>query len=327
MKEFRVKGTYHDMGLQFGRNLKDWHRNFSPSEELLEFAWECERAAKRYAPGILEELQGVAESSGTRYEALIATNLAPAAIFGCTLFAVKGEYTASGSPIYARHMDWIKKDVEALHVIHAEPENGHKSVGFSFGDVGRYGGQNETGLTIGSAYAGMYTGKRKPGIRLNISTRWALDNFSTTEETVDYLLKIPHTEPLTFLVTDGEGTIARVETCPEKTAGKYLDDGIEVVSVFYTLDDMKHLDKDWPEDFLFYEYERRVRKWFEENKGNITVEKVKALCSDPQNGICEYYGNPGDSDEITIWSWIAETNPSNVQISPGPPCNTKYKKL
>jgi len=315
------------MGRQFGKTLKEWHRNYNPSEELLEFAWECERAAQRYAPSILEELQGVAESSGTRYEALIATNLAPAAIFGCSIFAVKGEYTVSGGPIYGRQQDWIKKDIDALHVIHAEPQDGHKSVGFSYGDVGRYGGQNETGLTIASAYVGMYTGKRKPGIRLNISARWALDNFSTTEETVDYLLKIPHTEPVNFLVADGEGTIARVETCPEKTAAKYLDDGIEVVTVFYTLDEMKHLDKDWPEDFLFYEYDKRIKNWFEENKGSITPDKVKALLSDPKKGVCEYYGNPGDNDEVTIWSWIAETSPASIKIAPGPPCHTDYMKI
>ncbi len=328
MKELRVRGSYYDMGHQFGKSLHEWHREFSPSDELLQFAWRCEAAAQKYAPGILEELRGVSESSGTSYETLISTNLAPAALFGCTIFAVKGEETVNGSPIYARHQDWIKSDVEALHVIHAEPENGQRSVGFSFGDLGRYGGQNEAGLTIASAYVGMYVGKHpKPGIRMNISTRWALDNFITTEETVDYLMKIPHTEPVNYLVADGSGTIARVETCPEKTAVRYLEEGLEVVTVFYTIDEMKHLDRPWPEDFLFYEYERRVKKWFEENRGSITVDNVKTLCKDPEKGICEYYGNPGDNDEITIWSWIAETNPARIQIAPGPPCNTEYKHL
>jgi predicted choloylglycine hydrolase len=327
LKEFRVKGSYYEMGLEFGKSLKDWHRNFSPSEKLLEFARECETETKKYAAGILEELTGVADSSGTSYETLISTNLAPAVFFGCTVFAVKGEETVTGNPIFARHQDWIKSDVDALHVIHAEPDGGQKSVGFSFGDIGRYGGQNEAGLTIASAYVSMYTGKRKPGIRLNISTRWALDNFTTTEETVDYLLKIPHTEPVNFLVADGTGSIARVETCPEKTAARYLEEGIEVMTVFYTLDEMKHLDQDWPEDFLFYEYDRRVKNWFEKNRGNINVDKVKALCSNPQIGICEFYGNPGENDEITIWSWIAETNPASIQIAPGPPCHTEYKGL
>ncbi|MFW9926613.1 MAG: C45 family autoproteolytic acyltransferase/hydrolase [Candidatus Thorarchaeota archaeon] len=328
MKELTVKGSYYEMGLQFGKSLKDWHREFSPSEDLLEFARGCEVAVKKDAPEILEELRGVSESSGTSYDSLISTNLAPAAVFGCTIFVVKGEETVDGSPIYARHQDWIKSDVEALHVIHSEPEGKQKSVGFSFGDIGRYGGMNEAGLTIASAYVGMYTGNhRKPGIRMNISARWVLDNFTTTEEAVDYLLKIPHTEPVNFLIADGAGTIARVETCPEKTAARYLDEGLEVVTVFYAIDEMKHLDKEWPEDFLFYEYDRRVRQWFEENRGSITVEKVKALCRDPQKGICEYYGNPGDNDEITIWSWIAETSPARIQISPGPPCHTDYMKL
>ncbi|MFW9959284.1 MAG: hypothetical protein ACFFCT_14545, partial [Candidatus Odinarchaeota archaeon] len=73
MKELRIKGSYHDMGLQFGKSLSKWHREFSPSDGILKLAWKCEAAAQKYAPGILEELRGVSESSGTSYEALIST--------------------------------------------------------------------------------------------------------------------------------------------------------------------------------------------------------------------------------------------------------------
>lgn len=324
MKIIRVKGSYYDMGLQFGKSLKEWHRQFSPSEELLEFARGCETAAKRYAPGILDELRGVADSSGTSYESLISTNLAPAAMYGCTVFAVNGDATSDGSPIFASQMDWMREDIEALHTIHAAPEDGYKSVGFSFGDIGRYGGQNETGLTIGSAYVGMYSGTRKPGIRLNVSQRWILDNFSTTEEAVDYLTKIPHTEPTNFLVADSYGTIARVETCPERTSARYLEEGIEVVTTHFLLDDMKPLDKGWPEDNVFYEFYRRSENWFEQNKGSISLDKAKAFCSDKDKGICLY---ADDWQEITIWSFIARTKPAAIEISPGPPCNVEYLNL
>ena len=56
MKELRIKGSYHNMGLQFGKSLSEWHREFSPSDGLLKFAWSCEAAAQKHAPGILEEL-------------------------------------------------------------------------------------------------------------------------------------------------------------------------------------------------------------------------------------------------------------------------------
>ena len=121
MREIRIKGTYHEMGAAFGRTLSKWHRRFIPNKEHLKFAWECEHAAQRFAPEILEEIRGVAEASGTDYESLISTNLAPAFLFGCTLFAVKGQDNVSGSPLFARQMDWVKDDVDSLLVIHAEP--------------------------------------------------------------------------------------------------------------------------------------------------------------------------------------------------------------
>jgi predicted choloylglycine hydrolase len=329
MKTIRVRGTPYEIGLQFGRTLKEWHRQFKPSERTLEFARGCEGAAKKHAPEILEELRGVAESSGTAYDSLISTNLAPGAMFqgGCTVIAIDGRHTVSRRPIFARHMDWMKKDVEALHVIYSEPEDGFQSTGFSFGDIGRYGGQNEAGLTVGTAYVGMYADSPQPGIRLNISSRWILDNCAKTEEAVKYLEGIPHTEPVNFLLIDAAGTIARVETCPKKVSTKYAEDGMDIATVFYTLDEMKPLDRKWPDDLIFYKYEERVRSWFRDHRGDITVDLVKKLCSSPEKGICEYYGAPGDDDEITIWSWIAEANPSQVEISPGPPCNTAYQKL
>ncbi len=312
------------MGRVFGKTLTSWHRQFTPTKEHLEFAWECERSVQQFASDLLDELRGISESSGTSYESLIATNLTPAFLFGCTLFAVRREDTANGNPLFARQMDWMKDDIDALHVIHAEPSDGHKSTGFSFGDCGRYGGQNEEGLTIGSAYVGMYTGKVKPGIRMNISTRYALDKFSTTEETVEYLKRIPHTEPVAFLVADGGGAIATVEASPDKTAAAFLEEGVEVVTNFFKLDEMKHLDKGWPDDNIVYRNYNKAREWFEENKGSITLEMAKEFCSDSKNGICVF---SDESEEATIWSWVAEMNPNALELAPGPPCNTEYLRL
>ena len=323
MKEFRIKGSYYDMGKTFGKTLSNWHRQFKPNDKLLEFARKCEDAVAKFAPDILDELRGIAEVSGAKYESLISTMLSPFFLFGCTVFAIKGEYTANGNPIFARQMDWLMEDVDSLCAIYTEPNDAHKSIGFSFGDCGRYGGQNEDGLTIGSASLARYTGKVKPGVRMNISTRWILDKLSTTEETVDYLTRIPHTEAMAFLVADKSGTIARVEAASEKTEARYLEEGIDVVTNIFVLDGMKHLDSGLPKDSHTYAYCDRLQEWFEANNGNITLEDVKAICSDPEKGVCQ----TSKQYEVTIWSWVASIDPPSIEIAPGPPCNTQYKAL
>ncbi|TFF95900.1 hypothetical protein EU546_02470 [Candidatus Thorarchaeota archaeon] len=299
MREVWLKGSYSEMGRQFGETLSEWHRTFVPSKELLSFARECEKSAKQYASDILDELRGIAKSTGASYESLISTSLAPTFAFGCTLLAVDGRHTSHGSPLFARQQDWIKSDIDSLHVIHAEPADRYRTVGFSFGDCGRYGGQNEKGLTIGSAYVGMYTGKIRPGIRMSISSRWALDNFASTEETVEYLMRIPHTEPVAFLIADQQGAIARVETCPEKTSVSYADDGTCVVSNCFVHEDMRHLDKGWPEGNIVYRLIDATSKWIEEKSSGISFDGIKSLCSDNQNGICVF---SEDSEDATRWS-------------------------
>jgi len=325
MKEFRLKGSYRNMGITFGKTLSNWHRTFRPSEVHLKWALECEKAVKRYAPSILDELSAIADVSDATYEGLLATHLTPAFAFGCTLFAVSGEHTANGKPIYGRQQDWEAQDVEALHVIHAEPDDGHKSIGFSFGDCGRYGGQNEAGVTIASAYAPAYIGKAKPGVRMNISARWALDKFSTTEEVVEYYLKIPHTEPVIFLVADSAGTIARIETTPERTETAISEDGIEVVTNFFMLDGMKDLDRGWPEENHVYEYYRRAERWCKDKKGSLTLADAKTVCSDHEIGICHH---DKVDNNITIWSWVTEIGSPNIlEIAQGSPCKNEYRQL
>lgn len=324
MKEVRVKGTYREMGKQFGNYLTDFHRQFSPNDKQLEFAWKCEEKVRKYAPSILDELEGISESTGVKYESLITTMISPAFLFGCSLVAISGEHTASGNPIYARQMDWLKVDIDALHVIRSEPTEGYNSTGFSFGCCGRYGGQNETGLTIGSVIIPNSTVAVKPGVRMNVAMKWALDNFSTTKETLEYLQKISPTESCAYLIIDGAGTIGRAEADGEGTSIKYHDDGIGAATNFYIIDEMKERDKGFPEDNHVVKYYNRIHRWFEKNKGMITAEMAKEFCSDPINGICQ---TDEKLEAVTIWSWIAETNPPKLQIAPGMPCETEYQTL
>ena len=63
MKEIRVKGTYEEMGREFGKTLSQWHRTFKPTEKNLEFAYACETAVQKYAPDLLVELRALAEAT------------------------------------------------------------------------------------------------------------------------------------------------------------------------------------------------------------------------------------------------------------------------
>lgn len=105
---------------------------------------------------------------------------------------------------------------------------------------------------------------------------------------------------------------------------KYHDGGIGIATNYYILDEMKQRDKGFPDDNHVKVYYRRIQEWFEENKGRITPEMTKALCSDPEKGICQ---TVEEFEAVTIWSWVAETDPPKLQIAPGMPCETDYQIL
>ena len=124
-------------------------------------------------------------------------------------------------------------------------------------------------------------------------------------------------------MVDKDGTTARVEATPEKTATSIIEDGFAFATNVFVMDETKHLDNGLPETDPSHRYEKLLNKWFKDNKGDITLDSVKDICRDTETGICQ-------SDEkysVTIWSWVTETNPASIEIAPGPPCETEYIPL
>jgi predicted choloylglycine hydrolase len=116
--------------------------------------------------------------------------------------------------------------------------------------VGRNGGVNQEGLVIGSA-AMWYLNKPKPGLRFHLVQRWVLDSCSDTRDAVDFLERIPHHEAMSFLVTDREGRIARIDAAPEGVAVVWVDDGIPSAFNMFESEQMQHLAHVPDQEFLF----------------------------------------------------------------------------
>lgn len=327
------------MGLVYGRHIKElvlhkatWMTFPTTSKRKLEFALKCEKAIKCYAPGLIEEIQGISDSSKVNYESLITENFVSA--LGedfsqemthrcCNVLAIRGEHAVGGNPIFGRNMDCTEEDLRHFHRLVTHPVGGLRNLGFGFGDIGRYGGINESGLAVASASIPFYKNKNQPGLRENIATRWILDNFSNSRDAVNYLEKIPHYHGISYLLADKSGKMARAECGPEAVTSTYLDDGVAIVGNFFQSEKMKHLDGIPSNDRAFRCYDN-IKRWFMKHKGKISADTVKSLCSSHENGICEH-ALQGDLLIVTIWSWIAELGMNIVEVAEGNPCKNEYK--
>jgi choloylglycine hydrolase len=170
----------------------------------------------------LYEMRYVGDYDATRG----ATEPAPAAPFGCSLFAAPG-------PLFGRNFDW---DANPAMVLHTDPPDGYASVSIvdiSYLGVGRdpsrdrrlldapllpFDGMNERGLFVGLAADESATARADPskptvgGVRI---MRLVLDGAATVDEAVAvfdrYNLDFDGGPPLHYLIADRSGAAAVVE--------------------------------------------------------------------------------------------------------------------
>jgi predicted choloylglycine hydrolase len=320
------------MGLKLGKMLKR-DKGLLPkfSKENIAKSREYEREVRTYAPGLLEELQGIADGSGVDYSVIAAHELSPYRLQpACLVMAISGDHTRSGLPVLARNHEWIEEDSEYLTLCFTKPKGKLYSLGFTFhwANMSRYGGVNEAGLAISSTTTSFFNSG--PGVMFNAAKRWILDNCKTLEEAAEFLEKIPKTWGTAYLMIDKKGTIAKIEAHREKTKTTYTDKGFEFVSLRFDSTEMeKYNEQDECRQWAFDTYSARKQfllKWFRQNKGHIHDETIMDALKSHENKMCTHDYN-GQVHSGICWSWILSPGSDEAAVCAGPPCKNKFRKF
>ena len=321
----RVKGTYYDMGFNYGTVLyKHGFRVTEQSAEKLDFKTESEKEVGRVFPEILHEIQGLADACHASYDNLAAFLLS-IGVFKvepmCSVFA-----TFNGSDIiFGRNYDFcysFKKYTESYLTL---PEDGYRSVGHTDIFVGREDGVNEKGLAI--AMTGVAEKTIEPGINFPLAIRCVLDKCADVEEGVELLLDAHLSTTSNYLLADRKGNMVVVEASPKLTrVCRPVDDDSFIVCTNHFL----HPEMSEMED----QKERSRSNWdsvpryttiynmLQKKDGEISVETAQEILSDHDGYVCSHQKK---IQLGTIWSLIATLRQPNIFRAEGHPCKSKYK--
>jgi predicted choloylglycine hydrolase len=313
VQNLELKGTYFEIGKAFGKCRRGL-------DKKLEFAYKCEDVLKEYACDLHDELRGFSEGIGLNHESVLVSQLLHHEISGCNLFFLRGERTENGHPIFVRHMDWFEGALQLLVLLKTRPLGKYGALGLSFAEIGCYDGINTAGLAVGAASVPFFTGKQGVGLLNRYVIRWALDNFSSVEETVDYLKRVPHAVATNFLIADKTGASARVEASPTRVRAEVSNEDINVVNNFFILQGTRDLDN-MPKNDRSWMYNKRLHTWFLAAGNKIELRQVKEVCRSHEMGICEHLQDPPGG---TIYSWIADLGTNTIHLSVGFPCLNHY---
>lgn len=320
MNIITLEGTYKEIGQQQGYLLKGFFKPPPASDSKKKYAEQCVRLMEVYTPDILDEVEGLAEASETDHSLMQSFILTLGLDPGCTVFALAGSKKTEKTPIYARNYDWDASFMKYFTAVKSTPKDGYTSFSFSDHMIGRYGGLNEKGLAVAITAIPAYTGKPKPGIRMNIAVRWILDKMSTTDEAIEWLKTIPHQWAHNYILADESGLLARVESNPVKTISITSSEFIATTNHYHDAV-MKKFENP---DFDYSNSHRRyttVDQWYNSHDA-IGLGEIEEVLKGHENGVC----NHGEGFE-TIWSWYAPLGERYAYVCHGNPCKGTYEKV
>ncbi len=212
------RGSHYDFGVYQGKLLlhspilsnrkKQWkkmNRHFQIDR------MEVLNAFQSFAPKLLEEIQGLADSLKMSFTDALRE-------FGGYYI----EYGNSGCSIYTdngfmvRNYDNDPLSYEGRFVLF-QPNNGFAAIGPSMQITGRTDGINEHGLAIG--YNFVHRKKTRNGFICNMIARIILETCQNKEEAIDLLKEIPHRHSFIYVLSDPDGSVI-VEASPRKVVAR-----------------------------------------------------------------------------------------------------------
>ena len=232
-----LSGTPREMGMQYGQYAGDsisanvdqlWAWAASEGMDADAMVAEALAAEQWMSADMIDELEGMSDTSGVSYEDLLVLNM-----FNdggndqraCTCFAAAGSGTPDGQALSSKNRDL--NNIQVLLVV--EPLEGYKYFGMmSAGALGIAQGINEKGVAIGHTWMPVPE-YDETGFSPFMVNQFVMENCADVPESVAYIDDITKREGATFIVSDAD-VAAFVETIPTMYSAVYgVDSAIEMI--------------------------------------------------------------------------------------------------
>jgi hypothetical protein len=295
-----LSGTPREMGMQYGQFARDaitenvdqvWDWAVSEGMDLDEMVATALAAEQLMSVDMVEELEGMSETSGVPYEDLLVLNVyndGGSEQRACTNFAAAGSGVANGQALSSKNRDL--NNIQVFLIV--EPLNGYKFFGMmSAGALGIAQGINEMGLAIGHTWMPVPE-YDETGYAPFIVNQMVMEGCADVAEAIAFIDAVPKREGATFGISD-VSVAAFVESIPTMYAAVYgndiavqlVGDGVAVHTNHYVLEPFfTAVIEDgfgymWTPSYARYD---RGLELLAENPV-VDVDLIQAFCRDLEN--------------------------------------------
>jgi len=349
---YRFSGSHDQIGLQYGSACRELikknldlsmhrlqkHTN-ATREQILNTTLQYRPYVLRYAPFLDEEIQGVAESTGFKLEEIYFLQLRAeiqALFFNentqnpgmeCTTFAVSGKGTSNRSPLAGQNADLPSFFADLGIVVEIIPDDQPAVLMVTPAGQVSYIGMNRSGLCAFANY--LVCDGWRVGFPRYCLTRLALtqDNVSDAER---ILLEVQRASSRNILLLDARGEVVDLELAVERHGRLTSTDGRLIHSNHFLSPELLGEERATPGDQMnSLQRQIRLQQLIDGEYGSLDVDRLKGYLRDRQtypDAVCIEPEDPGQGDEMTVASVIAESAGGCLWAAVGPPSRNQYQR-
>jgi isopenicillin-N N-acyltransferase-like protein len=353
-----IAGPPRERGRQYGeqaraqieRSIAWYGEQFTATasltwETVLANARRWEPLVEAYLPDALEEMRGIAEGSGRRYEEILALNgrgeLSAGNPFladeneGCSSYSVLPEGAGDGHAYCGQNWDWRSAILDTVIMLRIE-QPGLPTIVMQVeaGQVGRQGassagiGLNANGL---GARFGERIGMPQPYIRRKILNAWDMT------EALEAVFQSQQALCTNLLVSHRDGFAIDLETTPGRHGWGYPQDGVLVHTNHFRYFVPKQIEETYryfsPDSLYRAErIERVLARAGEERDGAAMRSLIREAMSDHFGAPDSVCNHPNEADpwwdqNETVASSVVDLTSGEYWIAHGNPCEHDYELL
>lgn len=348
---FRFTGSHYQIGQQYGASCGDLiKKNLDLSlcrlqehtqatrEQILDATLQYRPSILQYAPFLDEEIKGITVSTGLRLEEVYFLQIRAEVevLFSkpagknvgmeCTTFALSGLGTADGTPLAGQNADLPAFYSEVCIVVEIVSDDSPPILMVTPAGQVSYIGMNQSGLCVFANFLVC------DGWRIGFP-RYCLSRLALTQDTVidaeQILAGVYRASSRNLLMADLRGEILDLEFAIERYGRLITPNGRLIHSNHFISPELLDEERSLPGD-LMNSHARlsRFQHLVDNEFGNIDTGTIQTYLRDRvsyPDPVCSELGDPGQGDEMTIASVIAEPAHMRLWAAVGPPSQNPYR--
>jgi predicted choloylglycine hydrolase len=348
---YRFCGSHYQIGQQYGiacmelikKNLdlsmsRLQEHTHATREQILAATLQYRPYILQYTPFLDEEILGIATSTGLRLEEIYFLQLRAeiqSAFYipnfentgrECTTFAMAGSGTADGAPLGGQNADLPAFYTEVCIVAEIVSDDATPVMMVTPAGQVSYIGMNQSGLCVFANYLVC------DGWRIGFP-RYCLTRLALTQDRVtkaeQILVDVHRASSRNILLLDSRGEILDLEFAVQRYRKLMPINGRLLYANHFISPDMLGEERSTPDDLVNSQRRLlRLQQLIDNKLGAIDIDLLQSCLRDREtypDPLCIEPGDPGQDDEMTAASVIAEPAQMRLWVAVGPPNRNPYK--